>query len=176
MNGRGYNVLPCPSAVSWDETGTTFKENALIKAKAVQDSLAGRVGFAIASDDSGLVVPALGGAPGVYSARYAGPDASDEDNNQKLLQVMAAQGLSRTKAYFVTEICLIRGEEIVYFGGEIHGEIVTVPSGSAGFGYDPYFYVPSVQKSMADLSLAEKNTISHRALALQKMLRYLKPM
>ena len=144
------------------EDGETFAENAMIKAK-VAASL-GMVGIA---DDSGLVVDAIGGEPGVYSARYAGGHGDDSANNAKLLEKM--QGQSNRRAAFVCVIACVfpKGEAPIIAEGRVEGEILEAPKGEGGFGYDPLFFVPELGKTLAQASADEKNAISHRANALK---------
>jgi XTP/dITP diphosphohydrolase len=149
------------------ETGTTFEANALLKAK----TLAKRTHKAVVADDSGLVVTALDGAPGVYSARYARAGATDQDNNEKLIQEMHDK--PNKNAYFITIICLYQtGEEPRFFEGRLHGSIATEYKGNHGFGYDPIFALDD-GRHLAELSLDEKNRISHRSRALASFVRYI---
>ncbi|MFZ9847952.1 MAG: non-canonical purine NTP diphosphatase [Flavobacteriales bacterium] len=150
-----------------DETGKTFEENALIKAKYVLE----KYGYDCFADDSGLEVEALGGAPGVYSARYAGEHGNAEANMNKLLENL--KGIDNRKARFVTVICLINKEKTVYFRGEINGTIINEKRGSDGFGYDPIFVPDGYSRTFAEMTLEEKNKMSHRALAVEKMVNYL---
>ena len=144
-----------------EETGTTFEENARIKAQAVMQA----TGLPAIADDSGLMVDALGGDPGVYSARYGGPGLDDTGRWQLLLKNMA--GESNRACKFVSVICCAfpDGGEVMA-RGECPGILAQGPSGDGGFGYDPIFYLPQLGKTMAQLTLAEKNQISHRARAL----------
>ena len=149
------------------EDGDTFEANSLIKAKAVYDKLKG----ASLSDDSGLSVDVLKGAPGVYSARFAGEPKSDENNNQKLLSLLEGVSDDERTAKFVTVITLILENGKTFVArGEVHGVIGHTPRGSNGFGYDPLFIVPELGKSFAELTDHEKNALSHRGNAL-KVLR-----
>lgn len=145
------------------ETGTTFVENAIIKARhAAQET-----GLPAIADDSGLVVDALGGAPGIYSARYAGENANDSAHIDKLLQEL--HGKSNRKAHFFCTLVFMRHASDpvpLVSQGKWQGEILTSRSGDGGFGYDPVFYVPSHGCSAAELEKAEKNRISHRGNAL----------
>lgn len=143
------------------ETGTTFEENARIKAQAVMQA----TGLPAIADDSGLMVDALGGDPGVYSARYGGPGLDDTGRWQLLLKNMA--GESNRACKFVSVICCAfpDGGEVMA-RGECPGILAQGPSGDGGFGYDPIFYLPQLGKTMAQLTPAEKNQISHRARAL----------
>lgn len=146
-----------------EETGATFEENALLKARYY----ASRTGLWTWADDSGLEVDALGGRPGVHSARYAGPDASDADRYRKLL--VELQGHPRPwTARFRCAVALVRpdGVEAVCHG-TLEGEITDTPRGSHGFGYDPVFYLPERGQTLAELPPEEKNRISHRARAAQ---------
>ena len=148
-----------------EETGTTFEENAYLKAKAVADA----TGEITVADDSGLMVEALNGEPGVYSARYApgGHDATDKEKYEYLLSKMS--GMENRRAKFVTSICCIfPNGDMIRTEGEIHGEILPVPDGEGGFGYDPVFRPDGYEHSMAVLGPAVKNRISHRANALAK--------
>jgi XTP/dITP diphosphohydrolase len=147
-----------------EEDGQTFEENAYKKA-----SLTARyLGFPAIADDSGLMVDAMGGAPGVYSARYGGPDATDETRCLKLLQEMA--GHADRKAHFecVISIAVPTGPALTY-EASCHGSIAEQPSGTNGFGYDPIFYYPELGKTFAQLTMDEKNKISHRGKALREL-------
>lgn len=147
--------------VEVEETGTTFEENSLLKARAVMEAS----GLPAIADDSGLMVDALGGDPGVYSARYGGPGLDDTGRWQLLLKNMA--GESNRACKFVSVICCAfpDGGEVMA-RGECPGILAQGPSGDGGFGYDPIFYLPQLGKTMAQLTPAEKNQISHRARAL----------
>ena len=145
-----------------EETGQTFEENAILKAEAVRD----RTGMIAISDDSGLMVDALDGAPGVYSARYGGEGLDDTGRFQLLLRNM--EGKTERKCRFVCVICCAfpNGDRILAKGA-CHGELLSEAKGEGGFGYDPVFYLPDQGKTMAQLSPEEKNQISHRANALR---------
>jgi len=149
--------------VDVEETGVTFEENALIKARAIHQM----TGQPVLADDSGLMVDALNGAPGVYSARYAGVPKSDERNNQKLLDALAGLTPDMRKARFVCVLAYVSSEETFTIRGEAEGVIIDEAKGENGFGYDPIFYSTEGQKTFASLTSEEKNTISHRAKALQ---------
>ena len=154
------------------ENGSTFEENARCKAVVVSRQ---RPGLVLA-DDSGLEVDSLGGAPGVFSARYAGEDATDAANRRKLLQEMArlAADAPRT-ARFRCRLALARcGQVIATFGGVVEGEVVRAERGAAGFGYDPLFQPNGFGKTFAELSASEKNAISHRAVAVAKLRNFLR--
>ena len=162
----GYDVVSQAEAgvdIDVEETGTTFEENAALKAQAVYDL----TGNAVISDDSGLEVDYLNGAPGVYSHRYAGENATDADRCAKLLSELNGVETAKRTARFVCVLCFIddKGEKLV-IRGTVEGIIGTEPKGENGFGYDPVFMYGD--RSFAELSAEEKNTVSHRADALRK--------
>lgn len=148
------------------ETGSTFTENATLKATAV----AHETQLPVLADDSGLMVDALNGEPGIYSARYAG-DHDDVKNNEKLLANLEGVPAAKRGAAFHTSLVLIKpdGKKLVATG-EVRGEILTAPRGHDGFGYDPLFYVPEERLTFAEMGLATKNQHSHRAKAVAAML------
>ncbi len=146
-----------------EEDGKTFEQNAVKKARQA----AAAAGCDALSDDSGLCVDALGGAPGVLSARYAGDNATDEQNNIKLLREL--NGIKERTARFVCVVALVSGEKVITARGEIEGEIALRASGSGGFGYDPLFLVPELDKTFAEIPKDIKNSISHRARALMAL-------
>lgn len=151
------------------ETGLTFVENALIKARHA----ANHSSLPALADDSGLVVPALGGAPGIYSARYAGEEANDQANNQKLLAEMVGLEGDDRRAHFFCAVVYIRHPEDpqpLICQGTWRGAVLSEPSGKGGFGYDPLFFVPSHGCAAAELPKEVKNTISHRGQAMQQLL------
>ncbi len=153
------------------ETGRTLEANALKKAGAIVR----RVGQAAVSDDSGLFVPALNGAPGVRSARYAGRDKDYSANNIKLIRAMAKLRGRDRRAFFATVVALIQpGQRSRTFVGKVWGRILPEPRGQNGFGYDPLFVPKGYQQTFAEMSLTEKNRLSHRALAFRKLAAYLK--
>ena len=148
------------------ETGTAFIENALIKARHAS-ALAGMPAIA---DDSGLCVSALGGGPGIISARYAGPNASDQDNLNKLLAEL--RGKRNRDAFFYCVMVFLEGADSanpIIAEANWHGEISLAPSGTSGFGYDPVFYLPELGVTAAELAMSQKNSISHRGLALTQL-------
>ena len=171
---RGLDVDICllseyPDIGEIEETGTTLLENSLLKAHTVHD----RTGLPAIADDTGLEIDALDGAPGVYSARFAGPDATYEDNINKLLSVMEDVSDDMRSARFRTVISFVDEVQELWTEGFIEGRITEDPRGNMGFGYDPVFYIPRLEKTFAELSIAEKNKISHRGLALQKLRKIL---
>nr|WP_297174770.1 RdgB/HAM1 family non-canonical purine NTP pyrophosphatase [uncultured Agathobaculum sp.] len=163
LSGLGIDVVPLPEdAPEPEETGATFAENALIKAKSAADF----TGLPAIADDSGLCVDALGGAPGVYSARYCAGD--DSDRNAFLLKNM--QDKDERACRFVCAIaCVLPGGETIAVHGECEGELLRESQGTGGFGYDPLFYVPAHGCTFGELPRAVKNQISHRGQALQKL-------
>lgn len=147
-----------------EETGTTFKENSYIKAKAIYDM----VKLPTIADDSGLCVDSLGGAPGVYSARYGGEGLDDHGRCLKLLEAMENE--ENRKAYFKSAICCILNDEtVIEVEGECEGTLLREISGTNGFGYDPMFYVEKFGKTFGEISKEEKNEISHRRMAMDKL-------
>ncbi|MFT4732126.1 MAG: XTP/dITP diphosphohydrolase [Gammaproteobacteria bacterium] len=161
-----FNVKEVP------ETGTTFVENAIIKAR----NAAKVTGLPAIADDSGLAVDVLNGAPGIYSARYAGETANDTDNINKLLKALANETDNR-KARFLCVLVFMQHEldpTPIICQGEWHGEISTKLSGNGGFGYDPIFWVPEQNCSAAELESSIKNRISHRGNALVQLMQRMK--
>ena len=150
-----------------EETGTTFVENALIKARHAAES----TGLPAIADDSGIAVDALGGRPGVYSARYAGADATDADNNARLLEELEGIPEAERGAAFHCVACFVipGQDEPIIAEGEWRGRILAEPQGEGGFGYDPLFLVPELGCSSAELSAEEKNRRSHRGKALREL-------
>ncbi|WP_163653620.1 XTP/dITP diphosphatase [Listeria sp. PSOL-1] len=155
-----------PDIKEIEETGTTFAENAALKAETV----AKKLGTTVIADDSGLIVDALHGAPGVYSARYAGFDHNDAKNNEKLLAELKGIPKEKRTARFHTTLAVSSPRTTTdFYTGECSGLIAEKPSGENGFGYDPLFYVPEKGTTMANLPSEEKNKISHRANALKEL-------
>lgn len=173
FNKKGYAVttlLDYPEIEDVEETGTTFHENALLKAETIAKEL----NTLVLADDSGLVVDILHGQPGVYSARYAGEDKNDAKNNAKLLNELADYNENERKAHFHCSLALAHPDkESLVIDGRLDGEIAGVPRGDNGFGYDPLFYLPERGKTLAECSDTEKNQISHRADALKKLEHHL---
>lgn len=169
LKDLGLPVLPMKEAgVSLDieENGTTFAENAMIKAKAVWQ----QTGGIVLADDSGLVVDYLGGEPGVYSARYLGEDTSYEIKNQAIIDRLADAKEEERTARFVSAIAAVLpdGSELVT-EGTVEGLIAHEPAGNGGFGYDPIFYLPEYGVTSAEIPIEKKNEISHRGKALEAM-------
>ena len=164
-----YEVLTLdhfPNIKEIPETGKTLKENAFIKARTVFEM----TGLPSLADDTGLEVESLGGDPGVYSARYAGEQASYQDNCEKLLKNMMRVPKEDREAKFRTVIAYKDDNRELSCDGSVKGEIAQSPKGSFGFGYDSVFYYPPLEKTFAELSEEEKNSISHRGRALRKFL------
>ena len=166
------SLLDFPNAPDVIEDGTTFEANALKKTREIcrwsnQPTLA---------DDSGIVVPALAGEPGVHSARYAGAKASDQENLQKLMRAVRALPPDRRQAYYACVMALVLPDGREWTTeGRCEGELLLEPRGTGGFGYDPIFYLPELGKTMAELPLEIKNKLSHRGRALDKMKRNFGP-
>ena len=152
-----------------EETGTTFEENSLLKAKAVMEAS----GMPAIADDSGLCVTCLNDAPGVYSARYGGEGLDDAGRYQLLLQNMRGQ-LDRSAKFVSVITCCFPNGDVITARGECPGTIAFAPMGEGGFGYDPVFFIPEMKKTFAQLTAGEKNAISHRARACEKMLAIMK--
>lgn len=146
------------------ETGSTFAENAIIKASHASKF----TGELTLADDSGLVVDALDGQPGVYSSRFAGEGATDEDRNARILSLLKDVPEEKRTARFISAIAIADGDNVQAVEGTCEGCISLEPHGTGGFGYDPIFYVPMLRKTMAELTRNEKNAISHRGRALAK--------
>ena len=164
-----YEVLTLdhfPNIKEIPETGKTLKENAFIKARTVFEM----TGLPSLADDTGLEVQALGGDPGVFSARYAGEQVSYQDNCEKLLKNMMRVPKENREAKFRTVIAYKDDNRELSCDGSVKGEIAQSPKGSFGFGYDSVFYYPPLEKTFAELSEEEKNSISHRGRALRKFL------
>lgn len=149
------------------ETADTLEGNALIKARWIKE----KYGCDCFADDTGLMVEALNGAPGVYSARYAGEHCSFADNVNKMLSEMA--GKENRKAYFATVIALILGDDVYTFEGRVDGLIAGEPHGEGGFGYDPIFVAEETGKCFAEMCPEEKNAISHRGRAMRELVDFL---
>jgi len=147
-----------------EEVGQTLLENSMIKAKTVHNLTQ----LPVIADDTGLEVEALNGAPGIYSARYAGEDVTYEDNVNKLLAEMENIPLENRKAKFRTVISFVDKDRELWTEGTIKGIIGETAKGKNGFGYDPVFFVPELEKTFSELSIGEKNKISHRGLAMKK--------
>ena len=164
----GIEVLPQSAfnVAEADEPHCTFVENALTKARHASRC----TGLPALADDSGICADALHGEPGIHSARYAGEPRSDERNNQKLVEALTNQ--SNRNAHYYCVIVLVRhadDPQPIIADGIWHGEIILQPRGSDGFGYDPYFYLPQLGKTSAELPLEQKNQISHRSKALARL-------
>lgn len=155
-----------------EETGSTFEENSFLKAEAVMKA----TGLPALADDSGIAVDALNGEPGIYSARYGFDESLDDWGRLQLLLKNTEQVPDeRRQAKFVCVITLVTPQqEIIQARGEVHGMLLRTPAGQGGFGYDPIFYYPPLGKSLAELTLEEKNQVSHRANALQVFYQKLK--
>lgn len=169
----GYKIKTLhdyPEIADVPETGETFGANAFQKAEAISKQLNANV----LADDSGLEVDALDGAPGIYSARFAGEHGNDEKNNQKLLEELTGVPTEKRGANFHCSLVLVGpNKESLHVSGKVYGEILESPRGTNGFGYDPLFHIPELDKSMAELTNDEKNEISHRAIAIKQLEQHL---
>lgn len=174
LKDLGFEILSLKEAgieIDVEETGSTFEENSYIKAKAIHDL----TGANVLADDSGLMVYALNGAPGVYSARFAGEHGNDKKNIGKLLEHLKDTPEEKRGGRFVSSIVMLKSSgEMVIGNGYIEGKIGFVERGTNGFGYDPIFIVPELNKTFAELTDQEKNIISHRKRALEDLKRKLK--
>ncbi len=174
LEGDGIEVVGLdafPEIPEIEEDGATFAANATKKAETV----AQLTGCPCLADDSGLTVEALGGEPGIHSARYAGVQGDDTANNAKLLRELAGVPAARRQAAFCCVMALsLPGAGTRLFEGRVAGRILDAPRGSGGFGYDPLFLVDGFEQTMAELPLVEKNRISHRGQALRQVIAHLK--
>jgi XTP/dITP diphosphohydrolase len=164
MLGDRYQVLSfrdLAEPIEVEETETTFEGNAALKAKAFY----AHTGIPCFADDSGLEVDALGGAPGVYSARYSGPKATDQSNNEKLIK--ALEGEKNRSARYRVVIAYYDGENMSFFEGKVEGSITEEPRGTGGFGYDPYFKPAGYDITFAEMPAEERHRISHRGKAIK---------
>jgi XTP/dITP diphosphohydrolase len=165
---RLHTLAEFPGIEEPEETGATFEENAQLKARYY----AGATGMLTAADDSGLEIDALGGAPGVHSARWHGTDY--DYKFQKIRELLAAQGLTTSPARFVCCVAIARGDEVIYeTRGTIEGRIADTAAGTNGFGYDPIFFYPPLGLTLAQLDRAQKSSVSHRGQAFTRLRSYL---
>lgn len=171
LEGSGIQVsslAEVPGALEVEETGTSFVENARLKA-TVQAQHLGRW---VLAEDSGLSVDVLGGRPGVYSARYSGPAATDATNNRKLLEELAGVPASKRSAFYTCQLCLSDPAGVVRLeiSGICRGQIATAEAGVHGFGYDPLFLIPEYHRTFAELGPTAKKALSHRSRAMRQLL------
>ncbi|NPA82833.1 MAG: RdgB/HAM1 family non-canonical purine NTP pyrophosphatase [Epsilonproteobacteria bacterium] len=150
-----------------EENADTFKENAIIKANEIYKKLKDRDDIIVLSDDSGISVPALGNIPGIYSARFAGENASDKDNLDKLIKELKDRGIKKTKAFYTCAIALATKEGTFTVHGWLYGEVIDEARGDNGFGYDPMFIPYGYDKTVGELPKEEKEKFSHRTKALK---------
>ena len=163
---KDFEVIPYTDLIEpfeIEESGKSFKENAIIKAKAVSNKLPG---FIVLADDSGISVPALNYEPGIFSARYAGEGASDKDNLNKLINELKKRGIKRTPAFYTAAISIATPYGIFTTHGFMRGEVIDEARGDKGFGYDPMFIPKGFDKTLGELDEEIKNKISHRTKAL----------
>ena len=171
LNVEILSLVDFPQVGEIVEDGETLTENAIIKAKAVFDI----TGIPAISDDTGLSVDALHGAPGVYSARYAGENATYDDNVEKLVDEMKNVLPENRGAQFQTIMVYIDKDTELIVDGVVKGQIANTSKGVGGFGYDPVFYIPEQEKTFAEMTIQEKNQISHRGIALRNLKGILYP-
>jgi XTP/dITP diphosphohydrolase len=167
LEGAGVTILTkadFPDFPEIEETADTLAENALEKSRAIFR----KYGIPAVADDSGLEVDSLRGAPGVYSARYAGEGCTFADNNRKLLNELEGVPMERRRARFITVIAVTYADGEICLEGDVHGYIATEPRGDNGFGYDPVFVYQPLGKTFAEMGSETKNAVSHRAVALGK--------
>ena len=173
LSGPPFRILclaDFPEIPEPPENGKTFAENAVSKAKYYAQEL----GRTVLSEDSGLEVQALDGKPGVYSARFAGPEKRDADNIAAVLNLMKEVPMQKRQASFTSAACVATAEGKTFlFEGRKNGFIALEPAGKNGFGYDPIFFLPELKKTFAELSPQEKNVLSHRRIALEKVRDFL---
>ncbi|MED1204835.1 XTP/dITP diphosphatase [Heyndrickxia acidicola] len=163
---RVKTLLDIPNSIDVDETGSTFEENAILKAEAISM----QYNIITIADDSGLVVDALDGRPGVYSARYAGEAKNDQENMDKvLIEMETIPDSQRTARFYCALAVAVPGKKTITVSGTCEGKILRQPQGTNGFGYDPIFWVPAKEQTLAQLQADEKNKISHRGMALKKL-------
>jgi len=163
---KDYEVIPYTDLIDKfeiEENGNTFKENAIIKAKAVGERLKNEI---VLADDSGISVPALGGIPGIYSARFAGEGASDKDNLYKLIEELKKRGIKKTPAFYTAAIAIYTPYGIFTTHGFMRGEVIDEARGDKGFGYDPMFIPKGYDKTLGELEEEVKKSFSHRSKAL----------
>ncbi len=163
---KNYEVIPYTDLIDKfeiEENGNTFKENAIIKAKAVGERLKNEI---VLADDSGISVPSLGGIPGIYSARFAGEGASDKDNLYKLIEELKKRGIKKTPAFYTAAIAIYTPYGIFTTHGFMRGEVIDEARGDKGFGYDPMFIPKGYDKTLGELDEEVKKSFSHRSKAL----------
>ncbi|MBN2202291.1 RdgB/HAM1 family non-canonical purine NTP pyrophosphatase [bacterium] len=163
--GGLVSLLDYPELPEIDETGLTLEDNALIKAREAHR----QTGLPCLADDTGLEVDALKGAPGVFSSRFAGPGATYADNTAKLLRAMEAVQEKNRRARFRCVVALKAGKREEWVEGNLEGVILREARGDGGFGYDPVFFIPQAGKTLAEMTLEEKNAVSHRGAAFRRM-------
>jgi len=164
---KDFEIIPYTDLIEQfeiEENGKTFKENAIIKAKVIQEKLPE---FIVLADDSGISVPVLGNAPGIYSARYAGEGANDKDNLNKLINELKKRSIKKTPAFYTAAIALATPYGVFSTHGFMRGEVIDEARGNKGFGYDPMFIPKGFNKTLGELDDNIKQSISHRSKALE---------
>ena len=167
-----HEVLPYTDIIEKFEVvedGSTYQENALLKAHAVYDKLKDKISdkFVVLSDDSGISVPALGNIPGIYSARFAGEDASDKENLYKLINTLKEKGIHKTPAYYTAAMAIVTDKGDFTVHGWMHGDVIDEARGEKGFGYDPMFIPEGYDQTLGELDHEVKKKLSHRSKALE---------
>ncbi|GAX87694.1 XTP/dITP diphosphohydrolase [Lebetimonas natsushimae] len=171
---NSYEIIPYTDLIpsfEIEENGKNFKENAIIKAKAVAEKLPG---FIVMADDSGISVPFLGGIPGIYSARFAGEGANDRDNLNKLIEELKKRNIKKTPAFYTAAIAVSSPYGVFTAHGFMHGDVIDEAKGDKGFGYDPMFIPKGFDKTLGELDEKIKQKISHRYKALKLIEKILK--
>jgi XTP/dITP diphosphohydrolase len=171
-----YEIIPYKKLLGdfeVEEDGLTFKENAIKKAKAIYDAI-DDTSIVVISDDSGLSVPLINNEPGVYSARYAGVNAKDNDNNQKLIDKLNDLNITKTPAFYTACICMVYKNQIYTTHGWMYGDIINKQIGNGGFGYDPMFIPKGLNDTLGVIDTQTKKEFSHRTNALKLMEKYMK--
>ena len=169
---QGYEVMPYSELIESfeiEENGKSFKENAIIKAKAIYEKLEGYEDIAVLSDDSGISVPIFGNEPGVKSARYAGEKASAKDNLNKLIKELKKRGVKKTPAFYTASIAVVSKDGVSTVHGWMYGEVIDEAKGDKGFGYDPIFIPNGFDKTLGELDESVKKELSHRSRAIKRV-------
>ena len=171
---KNYEIVPYTELIEpfeIEENGNTFKENAVIKAKAVYEKIPG---YIVLADDSGISVPALNNEPGIFSARYAGENANDKDNLNKLINELKKRNIKKTSAYYTAAIAVASPYGIFTTHGFMYGDVIDEARGNKGFGYDPIFIPKGFDKTLGELDESVKQKISHRVKALDLVQKIIK--
>jgi XTP/dITP diphosphohydrolase len=171
---KNYEVIPYSDLIEpfeIEENGKSFKENAIIKAKSIYEKIPNSI---VLADDSGISIPILGGIPGIYSARFAGENATDKDNLNKLINELKKRNIKKTPAYYTAAMALATPYGVYTVHGFMYGEVIDEARGNKGFGYDPMFIPKGFDKTLGELDENIKKEISHRSKALKLIEKILK--